>query len=80
MKIVLTIKTSPDGVVCNSYVDGHESLNLSKSEWNLYVIGAIEIARASLLAQRWGLNIGAFKNDGLVSNEDLLPDPTSEKP
>lgn len=44
---------------------------MKQADVNLYAIGAIEVAKASLLAQRWGVNIGGFKPEPLVENKPV---------
>lgn len=74
MKMVVEIEQSVGGIMCRATVtpDAGEPTP-EREQVNLWAIGAIEIAKASLLAKRWGLNIGAMKEGPLV------PEPTPAK-
>ena len=66
MKLVLTVEADSSGVRCGASVD---ATDMDQADLNLYAIGAIEVAKASLLAHRWGVNIGGFKPDPLIENK-----------
>ena len=68
MKLVLTVEADSDGVLCSASVD---ATDMKQADVNLYAIGALEVAKASLLAQRWGVNIGGFKPEPLVENKPV---------
>jgi hypothetical protein len=63
MKLFLEIDADDDGVRCTARMDAP---GMKQADANLYAIGAIEVAKASLLAARWGVNIGNFKPDPIV--------------
>jgi len=63
MRLQITIESSPDGVVCSATTD---LAGLKPADVNLHTIGALEIAKASLLAQRWGVNVGGFDREPLI--------------
>ena len=74
MKLTIQIVQTNNGVECRTLdFDGGE---LKSPAANTFAIGMLEIAKASLLAQRWGVNIGDFKQEPLVT--DSPPDPTSD--
>ena len=59
MKLIVTIIANKDGVTCDAEIADVDCL--SPAEVNLMSVGALEIAKASLLAQRWGVNIAGMK-------------------
>ena len=59
MKLIVTIITNKDGVTCDAEMADVDCL--SPPEVNLMSVGALEIAKASLLAHRWGVNIAGMK-------------------
>jgi len=64
MILKITITTNKKGIGCNASVDGADAF--SSVEANTFAIGALEIAKASLLAHRWGVNVGNLKPESLV--------------
>ena len=64
MKLVVSITTDDGGVRCSATVDDADAFN--SVEANTMAVGALEIAKASLLAHRWGLNVGNLKPEPLV--------------
>lgn len=55
MEMVLTIEITGAGVKCRGVVNGEYPYG--SQEANLIAVGALEIARSSLLAHRWGLQL-----------------------
>jgi hypothetical protein len=68
MKMHITIDSSGNGVSCYATTD---DTGMTPAEANLHAIGALEIAKASLLANRWGLNIGGLTAEPLVKPEPV---------
>lgn len=67
MKLLFEIEvTDEGGVACRGTVDGMSAYSSTRA--NLIAIGALEIARSSLLAQRWGLR----------HNEPLVKEPNDD--
>ena len=61
----LTVK---DGKVsCSAMVDGLDAFDNATA--NILTIGALEVARASLLAARWGVDIGPLKQEPIVKED-----------
>ena len=65
MILNIKIEANDKGLSCSATVDGADAFGVVEA--NTYAIGALEIAKASLLAQRWGVSIGA----------PLVPQPES---
>lgn len=53
MKLRFEIEVGEQGVMCAGTVDGEDVYDNATA--NLIAVGALEIARSSLLAQRWGI-------------------------
>jgi hypothetical protein len=69
MKLTFVIDvTEGGGVGCRGDLDGMDVYGTTQA--NLMAVGALEIAKASLLAQRWGL----LNNESLVKPETPMPD------
>lgn len=68
VKIVITIYADETGLRCSA--DANDASGYSDTEANVFAIGALEIARASLLARRWGINIS-----GMGPTQPLVKDP-----
>jgi len=56
MILNIKIETNSKGLSCSATVDGADAF--SNVEANTFAIGALEIAKSSLMARRWGVNIG----------------------
>ena len=56
MILNITIESNDKGLNCSATVDGMDAFN--HVEANTFAVGALEIAKASLLARRWGVEIG----------------------
>jgi hypothetical protein len=70
MKLTVTIETDAGGVKCHATTD---DLGMSQADLNLLSIGALEIAKASLLARRWGVNIGNFDQEPIINPPATKP-------
>ena len=57
MILNIKIESIDKGIICSATIDGTDAFN--NIEANTFVIGALEIAKASLLARRWGVEIGS---------------------
>lgn len=71
MRLTVYIETTDEGVRCCAEMDGVDAH--TSSEANIAAIGAIEVAKASLLARRWGVNIGNFTPPAIVTKEGGPP-------
>lgn len=58
MKLTVTIDADETGVRCQATMDGADAIEVSEA--NILAIGALEIAKAALLARRWGVNISGM--------------------
>jgi len=67
MKLVFSIEIDKKGLHCSGDVNGNDAYK--DIEANVLAIGALEIAKASLLAHRWGMNIGNLKRPSLIKDE-----------
>lgn len=68
MKLTFAINiTEEGGIGCSGELDGMDVYGTTQA--NLMAVGALEIAKASLLAQRWGLR----NNEALVKPETPMP-------
>lgn len=68
MKLTFKIDVTEDGGVgCTGHLDGMDVYGTTHA--NLMAVGALEIAKASLLAHRWGLR----NNEALVKPETPMP-------
>jgi len=56
MILNIKIESNDKGLSCSATVDETDAFN--NVEANTFAIGALEIAKASLLARRWGVEIG----------------------
>jgi hypothetical protein len=59
MKLIVTIDVDESGVRCGATANGADAY--TSCEANTLAVGALEIAKASLLAQRWGINIAGLE-------------------
>lgn len=70
MNLVVKITIGENGVTCSAEADGEDAF--TNVQANTLAIGALEITKASLLAHRWGLNIGNMKTEAIVE-EPVTP-------
>lgn len=76
MQLTFIIDVSEGGVRCSGTANGADAY--ANAEANVIAIGALEIARASLLAHRWGVNISGRETKAIVeepADDDALCDP-----
>lgn len=76
MKIVITIDADETGLRCSA--DVNDASGYSDAEANVFAIGALEIARASLLARRWGINISGMEPTQPLVKDQVEPNARSE--
>lgn len=65
MKFTIQVEVTDTGIHCKTLQFDAGDIK-SPIEANTLAIGALDIARAALLAQRWGINVGDFNGDPLV--------------
>ena len=77
MKLKIEIDVDNDGVTCTSSLERTKGeAKMSQVNLNTLSIGALEVAKASLLAGRWGMNIGNMKaNPPLIQPPKKKPAP-----
>lgn len=75
MKLTVYIESTPEGgITCRACAKGENAM--THAEANVFAIGALEIARASLLARRWGVDISGCKQTPILPEE---PEPRRRK-
>lgn len=70
MNLIVKITIGENGVTCLAEADGEDAF--TNAQANTLAIGALEITKASLLAHRWGINIGNMKTEAIVE-EPVTP-------